>query len=741
MRVSSAAIFTLATLAATNVTKQAKAVPNPTTKTTETKDVVIVPFGEQLPTQEITVQTTPENAQAIEFTAESTVNKDPVVIEQPNNEVKPPPVARRDLTTSVSPLQSDVVIVPFGEQLPVPTTPEPELAVEFSAPRVEKPTDKVKKTVAVRNDSAMRISAISANTDKSLVVTATDVQIVGANPELEEIIRKVIKTQIGGETSQNQLQKDVAAILDTGLFASVNVDSVGTNAGLDVVFSVKPVVVKALQLSEAKVLTYKVALEKFQGQIGKDISPAGLRQVVQEINKWYADNGYTVARVLSIKPSANGILTVNVAEGLVKEIKFRFVGEDNKTVDKNGKPVEGRTKTDFLRQQLKFKPGQVFQDVAVRQDVQRLLQLGLFQAVNVSFAGDAKNLDLIYDLKEAGARSVNLGGSYNSEDGLSVILSYQDQNVGGVNDRITANLGVGREILFDSKFTSPYRETNPERLGYSINAFRRRETSYTFDDQIKLPNGDKVREGRIGGGFSLQQKVENWDASVGLNYTRTTIRDRQGNITPVDAQNNPLSWSGTGVDDLTTVSFSASKDGRDNPTKPTQGDYLSFSTEQSVPIGQGQISLNRLRANYSQYLPVKVFESKQPQVLAFNFQAGTVIGDLPPYEAFNLGGTNSVRGYDNGKVGSGRSYFLASAEYRFPIFPIAGGVLFADFASDLGSGDTVLGDPAGVREKPGSGFGYGAGLRVDSPLGLIRADYGFNNQGDSRFHFGFGQRF
>ncbi|HLP88211.1 MAG TPA: outer membrane protein assembly factor [Nostocaceae cyanobacterium] len=733
MRVSSAAIVTLATLAASNITRQANATPTPQPESAESQDVVIVPFGSELP-QQVVAQNLPENDLAVEFTAESAASELPVV-----EEVKAQPVVIVNSVTPVASEQKDKnpVIVTFGEKLPTPIKPETTYtSVEFSAPITES-----KNQAITKENSGVRISAISANTDNNLVVTASNVQIVGATPELEEIIRQVIKTQTGGETSQNQLQKDVAAILDTGLFSSVNVDSRSTNTGFDVVFSVKPVVVQAIELSEAKVLTYQVALEKFQGQLGKNISPAGLRQVVKDINQWYADNGYTVARVLSIRPSTNGILTVNVAEGLVRNIRFRFVGEDNKTVDKNGKPVEGRTKADFLRQQLQFKPGQVFQEQAVRADVQRLLQLGLFQNVNVNFEGDAKNLDLVYELKETGARSVNLGGSYNSEDGLSVILTYQDQNVGGVNDRVTANLGLGREVLFDTKFVSPYRVNNPDRLGYSINAFRRRETSLTFDDQIKLPNGDKVREGRIGGGFSLQQQIDKWDASVGLNYTRTTIRDRQGNIATVDENNNPLSWSGSGVDDLTTVSFKASRDGRDNPIKPTQGDFLSFSTEQSVPIGQGQISMNRLRANYSQYLPVKFFDTPQPQVLAFNFQAGTVIGDLPPYEAFNLGGTNSVRGYDNGDVGSGRSYVLASAEYRFPLFPIAGGVLFADFASDLGSGDTVLGDPAGARDKPGNGFGYGAGVRVDSPLGLIRADYGFNDQGDSRFHFGFGQRF
>jgi outer membrane protein insertion porin family len=228
---------------------------------------------------------------------------------------------------------------------------------------------------------------------------------------------------------------------------------------------------------------------------------------------------------------------------------------------------------------------------------------------------------------------------------------------------------------------------------------------------------------------------------VGLNYSRTSIRDRNGNITPVDALGNPLSFSGTGVDDLVSLSAGITRDQRNNPVNPTQGSILSFSTEQSVPVGSGNILMNQIRANYSQYTAVNLLGTKDPQVLAFNVQGGTTIGDLPPYRAFNLGGMNSVRGYGTGEVGSGRSYVLASAEYRVPIFNPVGAVVFADFGSDLGSADTVPGEPGVVRGKPGTGFGYGAGLRVDSPVGVIRADYGFTDQGDSRLQFGLGQRF
>lgn len=44
-----------------------------------------------------------------------------------------------------------------------------------------------------------------------------------------------------------------------------------------------------------------------------------------------------------------------------------------------------------------------------------------------------------------------------------------------------------------------------------------------------------------------------------------------------------------------------------------------------------------------------------------------MIGNFSPHEAFAIGGTNSVRGYEEGAVGSGRSYVVGSGEISFPM--------------------------------------------------------------------------
>lgn len=732
MRVYKAAILTLASVSAGNFSNQAIAAPtNPKAPATTNNNVVV-------PTIESTNSAVPETIAQPETNDSPQFSQNTASVQSRIN----------NNSTVVIKTQPATNTVKAPVPIPVPSiqTVQPKTAVQIPVPSVRtsaKPTPTVKPTVqpTVKPTVQVPIQA-PISEDPNLVVPAVDVQIVGATQELQDIIRQTIKTKVGGDTSIAQTQKDVTAILNTQLFSSARVNSTTTPTGLRVVYQVQPLTVRSIQLSGAKALTYLVALEQFKEQLNKSISPSGLRQTVQKINQWYKDNNYSLARVVSIQPDRQGILTVNVGEGVVSDVKFKFVNEEGETVDSKGKPVTGRTKTDFIAKQLKLKSGDVFKDDVVRQDVMRLYGMGLFESVNVTLDGDANKTDVVYLVKEVSARSINVGGSYNADQGILGTVNYQDRNVGGINDTLSANVQVGRrDLLFDSTFNSPYRETEPNRIGYTINAFRKNGLSDILNGDIKLANGDRIRENKVGASVSFQRPIDDWNTSLGFNYERVSIRDRDGKVTPLDELGNSLTRSGTGIDDLATVSLTAIKDRRDNPLNPTNGSILKFSTEQSVPLGNGNISMNKLQATYSQFVPVQLYKSNQPQVFAVNLQAGTVLGNLPPYEAFSLGGPTGVRGYDAGNVGSGRSYVLASAEYRFPIIQALGGVVFADYASDLGSGDTIVGNPGGVRGKPGSGFGYGAGVRFDSPLGLLRADYGFNDQGESRLQVGIGQRF
>lgn len=57
-----------------------------------------------------------------------------------------------------------------------------------------------------------------------------------------------------------------------------------------------------------------------------------------------------------------------------------------------------------------------------------------------------------------------------------------------------------------------------------------------------------------------------------------------------------------------------------------------------------------------------------PVVLSpYSVSGGHVVGNFPPHEAFAIGGTNSVRGYEEGTVGSGRSCVVGCGEISCPL--------------------------------------------------------------------------
>ncbi|MEG4803395.1 BamA/TamA family outer membrane protein [Microcoleus sp. ARI1-B5] len=498
-----------------------------------------------------------------------------------------------------------------------------------------------------------------------------------------------------------------------------------------------------------------VAVEVGAAQLSGRESPSLKSDRHKDFTSVFATGG-TIATIAEIPESVNrnarqlgGTLPISQGrnpEGVyVGEVKIRFVNSRGEAVDKKGNPIQGRISEDFIRGELKLKAGDNYSQQVVRSDLQQLQQLGLFDKVTVSTEEAGTDINVIYNVQERSARSFGVSASISDDVGVAVPLSYTDRTFGTNPQRLAVELQPSlRGIQYDVQFVSPYVAAQ-NRLGYSVRAFGDRRISEIFNKDINLPNGDRVREIRMGGNLAFTRPLGDWRGTLGLNYTNISTRDRNLNIARRDELGNPLTFSGSGVDDLYTVSFGAVRDRRDNPFNPTSGSILSLSTEQSIPLGRGNIVSNRLLANYIQYVPLTwlgISESEAlPEMLAFNLQAGTVIGDLPPTEAFRLGGRNSVRGYDGGDIGSARSYFLASGEYRFPVGRDVGGVIFADFASDLGTGDSVLGKPAVVRDKPGTGAGVGLGVRVRSSLGLIRLDLGVSDGGDIKFVLGTKQRF
>lgn len=573
--------------------------------------------------------------------------------------------------------------------------------------------------------------------------------------EIEKQAYDAIVTKPGRTTSRTQLQADINAIYSTGYFGNVKGDLQDTEIGVRVAFvvEVNPVL-KSVQTEGATVLEDGTIDKIFGPQYGKITNLRDVQTGVKELEKYYQDKGYVLAQVADVKSQPDGTITIIMAEGVVEDIKVGFLNEEGKGQNADGKPVSGNTRDFIITRELNLKPGNVFNRNTVQSDLQRVFGLGIFDDVNVALnpGTDPKKVVVTVNVKERSTGSIAFGAGISSATGLFGTASFQQANLGGNNQKLGLDVQVGeRDLLFDLNFTDPWLAGDPYRTSFTANIFNRRLFSYIFDNPPGAPTEigigpdktDTPRENRLGLGFTFSRPLgTNTTASLGFRYERVTITDSGNTITPFDGLGNQLTLSPNGQDDLFLLQFAAAQDLRDDPVKTTKGSVLRVVTEQSLPFGSGSSFFNRLRASYSFYIPVKFTSFNEgPQTLAFNLQAGTIIGTMPPYEAFRIGGSNSVRGWDEGRIGSGRSYALISAEYRFPVFSIVNGVLFADYGTDLGTGSSVPGNPAGVRNKPGNGGGYGVGVRIQSPLGAIRIDYGFATNGGTQFSFGLGEKF
>ncbi|MBD1912727.1 MULTISPECIES: BamA/TamA family outer membrane protein [unclassified Leptolyngbya] len=324
----------------------------------------------------------------------------------------------------------------------------------------------------------------------------------------------------------------------------------------------------------------------------------------------------------------------------------------------------------------------------------------------------------------------------------------------GANTHAGLVVEAGTSILaFDLGFISA---TEQPRSGFGANIFGQRSHLGTYvngDNEIDLPNGDTAWIHRLGGGVEYYRPfADNLETAIGVSYQRVSVRDDffSDNIFAEDDEGNALTVDSDGIDDLLTLNFAATYDTRNNSDLTTSGSLARFGINQGFNLGEEDNAYTQVMGYYTQYIPVNFFGFDEgPQVLILNVQGGIGLGDVPSYEGFNLGGRTSVRGYSGGEISTAASFFQATAEYRFPVAQFRfredsvrmRGLLFADYATDFGTADQVIGQPAEARDKPGDGFGFGVGLHTTVGNFYNRFELGIADSGDVDVIFTFGDRF
>jgi outer membrane protein assembly factor BamA len=187
------------------------------------------------------------------------------------------------------------------------------------------------------------------------------------------------------------------------------------------------------------------------------------------------------------------------------------------------------------------------------------------------------------------------------------------------------------------------------------------------------------------------------------------------------------------------------RDRRDDPFYTTRGYYANVNCEVSGIVFPSDVDYVRPTAQMRSYRAIAGV------MLAAAVRAGMVkpfapSDEVPVYKRFYCGGASSVRGYSERAIGpvdedgnplGGRYLVEISAELRFPLYSMLGGVVFVDGGNIWQEYDEI---PLGLR------WGIGAGLRVKTPLGSVRLDYGFKidrreDEPAGSLHFAIGEAF
>ncbi len=591
------------------------------------------------------------------------------------------------------------------------------------------------------------------------------------------------------------LNKDLNAIYASGWFSGVKINSQEGPLGVRLIVNVVPnPILKKVELKTINsIITNEYVDDIFQNYYGTTLNLNEFQTKIEIIKKRYEKEGYSLARIKGPdRISDDGVVTLKVSEGIITDVKIRFPDSDGEFVI-NGKPRKGKTKDWVIKRELKTQPGSIFNRKILEADIGRLYATSLFDDVKVSLGPDNSNpgrVIIFLDLSEQRTGSLTGGLGYSNGSGIFASIGLQETNALGRAWSTNLNLNFGEySTTYNFSLSDPWIKGDKHKTSFRTNIFLSRDYPQEFKsenngriyavDDTSTSTSDTFSSivlEKTGGGFSFSRplnggdpfKVAKWRVLAGMNFKKVKMIDGDGNkkpygdMTPTTGNINDIICIGFTPTDgscpeentLVSVIASTSRNNLNNSINPTAGNKFSFGTEQFVSIGEKSPTFNRMKASYAFFIPTKLINLTKgckssdatsedcPQSIGFQFKAGTILGELPPYEAFCMGGTSSVRGWGSCDLAVSKSFVEGTAEYRFPVWRMISGALFVDAGSDLGSQKEVPGKPGKLLQKSGSGFSLGGGVGVKTPIGPLRLDVASKDlSGDWRYTLGVGWKF
>ncbi|MFC1538513.1 outer membrane protein assembly factor BamA [Candidatus Latescibacterota bacterium] len=435
---------------------------------------------------------------------------------------------------------------------------------------------------------------------------------------------------------------------------------------------------------------------------------------------FYADHGYLDAEV---KPD----IRIDLETHRVL-IDFNFIEKSQFAIGEIRLEGLDKTRKNVVMRELVFNPDEVINYSLLLKSQRNIYLTGLFQSVFIrpqpSSVGDSEKKDILIEMKEAFAGEFNVSGGYGSVDRVRGKMEVYNNNVWGKSLKLGF---VGKVSFIQSAIETSF--SNPWTFAMPVH------TDMNFFMEWKDEPGYNLN--RIGEKMVFGRKFNNNNINMTFRNERTKLSQIKIINLPDDTKFNTRS-----------IKLTFNSDTRDNLFKTTKGYFFEASNELGWFITEKNRKFIRFNGQFKYFYP---FNALTTIGTAIEFGAMNTDGGLsyvPLHERFYAGGPNSIRGFEYEKLGpldknripiGGRVKIVWNLmEVRRRIYKMIGSVLFVDIGNVwFSSNDIRLKNIRSV---------IGLGLRVNTPIGLGRLDYGIkvDRQKDEslgQLYFSMGQAF
>ena len=585
-------------------------------------------------------------------------------------------------------------------------------------------------------EAAQRQETAKDLTQKTeFIISKVDVK--GLEKISKEEVLKNVQVKEGDQFIPQQAIDGAQKIFQTGLFASVepSVDREANNTVAITYIVEENPIVKDIEITGNTLFT-EAQLEKALGiKEGEMLNGNLLNPDNNGIVKLYTKEGYTTARIENINVSKEGDVKIGLTEGMVDSVVFKKVNSKRENERSSEYRAKLRTKPYIFERSQSVKPGEILEAKNVEATIRDLYRTGIFTSIEPVVTGKENNPNarsVEFLVEERPTTTINGSISYGTSVGLVGGLKLADSNFLGRGQEASINLEASNkgDKTFDISWFDPWLK-NTERVQAGGSIYWRE----SVDDNAGPLDVEKVR--KIG---------TRWTIGKGLNdkiYVRLSARyDHYKEILGSKQINDTYN--------LIALTPSLIYDSRDNSFAPTKGIYSTLTYEKGDLI-KDKRKYDQFEADLRAYHHT-FFKDKN--VMAYRVVWGSTGSGTPDALRFSIGGAETLRGYEYGKF-EGFNKFHATVENRTQINKTLQFVTFFDIGNAWQKSTVVGGRKINTPDRHNaSNFadlkkGVGVGIRLNTPIGPLRFDYGWpldpeekgGQKTGGKFYFSFGQTF